>query len=393
MKNSTAELIDIYQTQPSARKEELIELLGNSSKPKSKKSSRFLVAAKRNSQEAEIINKYGLAAYNFLQEYVDFSDDKSIIVSTTSGFNLKFFSKNNNNAIVNLKRINDIRFLNKFLQTANELLPVNGVFIGCAETKTLRKTRILRKYPPVLNYIYYTLDFILKRAFPKISFTKKIYFWLTNGRNRVLSQTEILGRLYSCGFEILKEKVIGNLYYFVARKKGIPALDKSPTYGPLINIDRIGKDGKIIRVYKFRTMHPFAEYIQDYVYREQKLASGGKFRNDFRVTTIGKFMRRLWIDELPMIYNLLKGDVKIFGVRPLSRQYFMLYPEDYRKMRIKYKPGLVPPFYKDLPNTLEEIIESEKIYLRKYDEHPFRTDLSYLFKALHNIIFKSARSS
>ncbi|MGB4004731.1 MAG: hypothetical protein WBI03_00930, partial [Bacteroidales bacterium] len=63
-----------------------------------------------------------------------------------------------------------------------------------------------------------------------------------------------------------------------------------------------------------------------------------------------------------------------------------------QEIRIKYKPGLIPPFYVDLPKTFDEIIESEKKYLAAYDKHPFRTDMNYFFKAIYNILFKKARS-
>ena len=167
----------------------------------------------------------------------------------------------------------------------------------------------------------------------------------------------------------------------------------SPTYGPVISLKRVGKHGKIIHVYKLRTMHPFAEYLQDYVYKHNDLEEGGKFKNDFRVSTLGRYMRKLWIDELPMIFNLLKGDLKIVGVRPLSRHYFSLYTKELQERRIKYKPGLVPPFYADMPRTLEEIMQSELRYLEAYEKSPLMTDIRYFFKAFNNIIFKKARSN
>jgi lipopolysaccharide/colanic/teichoic acid biosynthesis glycosyltransferase/CheY-like chemotaxis protein len=346
----------------------------------------------KNAQIENVINECGLKPYYFIRNYLEILSPKSLIINTTSRFNLKIFYDREFDSLVNLKRINDIRYLNKFFETANELLPVNGIFIGCAETKGLRKKRILKKYPPVFNYIYYSLDFILKRVFPKLPVTKSIYFLLTQGHNRVLSKPEILGRLYSCGFEVMKEQLIDNMFYFVVKKVKNPVFDPNPTYGPVIKIRRNGKDGKIIKVYKFRTMHPYSEYLQEYMYRENKLASGGKFRNDFRVTTLGRFLRKFWLDELPMIYNLLKGDIKLVGVRPLSKQYFSLYPDDFKKIRIKYKPGLIPPFYKDLPKTFEEIIASEKEYIRQFEIHPIRTDIKYFFSAFYNILFKKARS-
>jgi lipopolysaccharide/colanic/teichoic acid biosynthesis glycosyltransferase len=93
-----------------------------------------------------------------------------------------------------------------------------------------------------------------------------------------------------------------------------------------------------------------------------------------------------------MLINLLKGDMKLFGIRPLSKQYYNLYNEELRERRIKYKPGLVPPFYVDMPKTLEEIMESEKKYLDLYDKNPFLTDWKYFWKAFQNIVFKKARS-
>ncbi len=141
-----------------------------------------------------------------------------------------------------------------------------------------------------------------------------------------------------------------------------------------------------------RTMYPYAEYLQDYIYKHHNLKEGGKFESDFRVSTQGKIMRRFWIDELPMFGNLIKGDLKIVGVRPLSKHYFNLYSKELQEKRTQWKPGLVPPYYSDLPKTLEEIQSSELKYLEAYEKNPFRTDWKYFWKAVYNIIFKNARS-
>jgi lipopolysaccharide/colanic/teichoic acid biosynthesis glycosyltransferase len=140
-------------------------------------------------------------------------------------------------------------------------------------------------------------------------------------------------------------------------------------------------------------MHAYSEYLQAYVFQLNNLQEGGKFSNDFRVTTLGRIFRKLWIDELPMLINLLRGDLKVVGVRPLSQHYFNLYSRELQEKRIKYKPGLVPPFYADLPKTLQEIMDSEMKYLEQYEQHPIITDIKYFFKAFYNIIFKRARSN
>jgi lipopolysaccharide/colanic/teichoic acid biosynthesis glycosyltransferase len=139
-------------------------------------------------------------------------------------------------------------------------------------------------------------------------------------------------------------------------------------------------------------MHPYAEYLQEYVYQKHDLQDGGKFKDDFRISTVGRIMRRLWIDELPSLINLFKGDLKIVGVRPLSRHYFSLYSKELQEKRTRYRPGLVPPFYVDNPKTLDEIMASENKYLDAYAKHPLWTDIKYLFVAAYNIIFKRYRS-
>ena len=84
--------------------------------------------------------------------------------------------------------------------------------------------------------------------------------------------------------------------------------------------------------------------------------------------------------------------MKLVGVRPLSETFFSVYPEDLKKARIKYKPGLIPPYYVDLPNSIEEVWESERKYLEKYKKNPIKTDLVYFIKSLNNILFHHAKS-
>jgi lipopolysaccharide/colanic/teichoic acid biosynthesis glycosyltransferase len=343
-------------------------------------------------REDAILVEIDQEAFNYVFSHARIDSPETLVISTTSRFNIETQLKEQFEAIVNLKRINDIRYVNKFFETANSRLPAGGLFIDFVETKNLRKKRILRKFPFIINYIAYFFDYIIKRILPRFLITKKIYFFLTRGQNRVFTKAETFGRLYSCGFEIIDEKFISGHLFFVARKTGEPHFPENPTYGPFVKLERIGYRGKKIRVYKLRTMHPYAEYLQDYIYKMQGLDEGGKFRSDFRVSTLGRILRTFWLDELPMLLNLLKGDLKLVGVRPLSEHYFNLYSKKLQEKRIEYKPGLIPPFYADNPKTLDEIMESEINYMEAYKKHPFLTDFKYFFRAGFNIIFKRYRS-
>lgn len=341
----------------------------------------------------QIIREAGERVYRFINYFVNLKSRKKLIVSTTNQFNIEKHQNTSLEYIVNLTRINDIRYVNQFFHTVNKKLVTGGVFVGCVETKDLRKQRIFKKFIPPFNFIYYFFDFIIKRVFPKFPVTKSIYFFLTRGQNRVISRAETLGRLISCGFEIVTEAFINKHLYFVAKKNGAPSHDPHPTYGPIVRLERIGKNGVPLTVYKMRTMHPFSEYLQDYIYKKNRLDTGGKFRNDFRITTLGRIMRKFWLDELPMLFNWLKGDLKLVGVRPLSRHYFSLYSKELQEKRVKYKPGLIPPYYADLPKTLDEIMASEMRFLEQYEKRPFITNFRYFFRAVFNIVFRKARSS
>jgi len=339
-----------------------------------------------------IVRETSENVYKYISKYVEANSSDSLVTSTATAFNIENQFHKSFKSIVNLKRVNDMRFVNKVFEAVNFKLENGGYFIGNVETYSLRKQRILKKFPPVINWGVYTVDFLFKRVSPKIWGVKKIYFFVTRGQNRVMSKAETLGRLYSCGFEIVDEELIDNRLYFLVKKIKEPVFDYNPTYGPLIRLKREGKDGKMIRVYKARTMHAYSEYLQEYVYKQNALQEGGKFKDDFRITTVGGILRKFWLDELPMIINLLKRDLKIVGVRPLSNHYRSLYPEEFQQRRKKYRPGLVPPFYADLPKDLDEIIDSERRYLDAYDKHPFIADWKYFWKAFNNIVFKRARS-
>ena len=86
--------------------------------------------------------------------------------------------------------------------------------------------------------------------------------------------------------------------------------------------------------------------------------------------------------------------MKLVGVRPLSRQFFGLYPPEMQELRTRTKPGLLPPLYyeKVQPESLEGIQESERRYLEAYLKHPFRTDWKYFWGIVGNIFLNHKHS-
>ena len=137
---------------------------------------------------------------------------------------------------------------------------------------------------------------------------------------------------------------------------------------PIFVQTRIGKNGKEFRMLKFRTMRPDAE--KEY----EKLASidpdkdiAHKLRNDPRITRIGRFLRRTSLDELPQLWNILRGDMSFVGPRPPLPSEVDQY-NDYQRLRLIVRPGLtciwqVQPHRNDI--SFEEWIQMDFHYIMK----------------------------
>lgn len=341
-----------------------------------------------------IIADSGEQVLHFLERYVPLYSSNTFTMRTSEIYNVQKLKYYRFSTIINFMPLNQIRGINQMFGMVNDKLPDEGLFVCCYEPQSTTKRNILTRFRlPFIGWIYYTLHFLYKRVLPKIFFTQRIYFDITEGKNRILSKAEVMGRLCYCGFEIVDEHKYGDLTYVVARRKFTPETLVKKSYGIFVALRRIGKNGKLFKVYKLRTMHPYSEYLQAYIYDKYSLQEGGKFNHDIRISTLGHFFRKVWIDELPMLLNLIKGDMKLVGVRPISQQYFSLYSEELQQKRTQHKPGLLPPFYADMPKTLEEIEASEMRYLVRCEEKgTLSTDFVYFWKIFYTIVFKRARS-
>ncbi|MGM0479747.1 MAG: sugar transferase [Bacteroidota bacterium] len=291
------------------------------------------------------------------------------------------------------RRINDIRFINQhFIKVNKNLEKGDHLVVHAQFLKHWREQRNARRIP-VIGGIVKAWDFALLRIMPKVAGIKKLYFGITKGKNRILSKAEVLGRLISCGFEIVQVLDQKKDAYVICKKVKAPSTSK-PSYGPLFKMTRVGKNGKIIGVYKLRTMHPYSEFLQEYLINNHGYNQNGKIKDDFRTTLWARRLRKYWIDEIPQLLNVLKGDMKLVGVRPVSPVYFKDIPKELQELRKKYKPGCIPPYVAfNEESSLESVLDSELKYLKMKEKNPWFTDTKLFFKALYNIIFKGKRSA
>ena len=296
-------------------------------------------------------------------------------------------------SIVNLTRVNDFTSINNFFVKINNCLPDAGMFIGCVETACIRKQKHFNSNWKLFKHFLWFHNFMFHRVHSKSRYTKDLYLRFTKHKYRWLTKAEVLGRLVCCGFEVIEYREINGLLYFVVMKTRKPSYYIKNSFGPLFAMTRIGKGGKAINVFKVRTMHPYSEYLQDFVIRLNGYNEVGKPANDFRLTRWGKFFRKYWIDEIPQFINVLKGDMALVGVRPLSRSRFKELPLDVQKERVKYKPGCIPPYVALLMPDAKGNIEAERIYMKEKQKYPVWTDVKYFFLGVFNIVTGKIRSS
>ena len=113
-----------------------------------------------------------------------------------------------------------------------------------------------------------------------------------------------------------------------------------PSAGPFYRQIRVGRHGKEFCMYKFRTMHANADKMIDQLAKQNEMDGPVfKMKNDPRITRVGKYLRKLSLDELMQFFNVLKGDMTLVGPRPpLPRE--VQYYTDYQKLRLLVTPGL-----------------------------------------------------
>jgi len=171
----------------------------------------------------------------------------------------------------------------------------------------------------------------------------------------------------------------------------IALLIRTDSKGPILYVqERIGLNGRPFYIFKFRTMAIDAD-------KKGLLTVGGK---DPRVTRFGYYLRRFKLDELPQLFNVLKGDMSLVGPRPEVKKYVDLYNSSQREV-LTVKPGITDYasiVFVDENDILAKSADPEQAYIqeimpaklalnRKYiDEKGLLTDFRIILKTLLRII-------
>lgn len=113
-----------------------------------------------------------------------------------------------------------------------------------------------------------------------------------------------------------------------------------PSAGPFYKQIRVGRHGKEFYMYKFRTMRPNSDKIIDNLVKQNEMDGPVfKMKEDPRITRVGKFLRKVSLDELMQFFNVLKGDMTLVGPRPPLPREVQFYT-DYQRLRLLVTPGI-----------------------------------------------------
>lgn len=203
--------------------------------------------------------------------------------------------------------------------------------------------------------------------------------------------SNMLKRIFDISVGLLSLPILIPLFLIVA------SLIKIDSSGPIFYRGiRAGKNGKAFHIFKFRTM------VQD----AEKLGSGTTALNDFRVTSVGKVIRKYKLDELPQVFNVIKGDMSIVGPRPELLEYAAKY-EGEEKLILSILPGITD--YSSIKfNALDVLVGevdankefNEKILpqrtalrLKYVKERTFLGDIRLIFLTFQIILMKFLKKS
>lgn len=157
---------------------------------------------------------------------------------------------------------------------------------------------------------------------------------------------------------------------------------KVESKGPVIfSQNRVGKNGNIFKMYKLRSMVVDAEELKA-KFASQNEMSGPMFKikNDPRITKIGKMIRKTSLDEIPQLWNVIRGDMSLVGPRPSLEKEVVQF-EDWMNKRLDVKPGLTCFWQVSGRNNIE-FEEWMQLDIKYVEEQNFWLDIKLIFKTV-----------
>lgn len=187
---------------------------------------------------------------------------------------------------------------------------------------------------------------------------------------------EVIKRLIDIVCSFLGVLVLSPLFIIIA------IIIKMTSKGPVFfSQKRVGKNGKEFDMYKFRSMVVNAEELKEKLAAKNEMSGPMfKMKDDPRVTKVGKFIRKTSIDELPQLWNVLKGDMSLVGPRPSLPKEVAQF-ENWMYKRLEVKPGLTCYWQVSGRNNID-FEDWMKLDIKYVDERSTWIDIKLIFKTV-----------
>lgn len=220
---------------------------------------------------------------------------------------------------------------------------------------------------------------------------------LTGAKQKVLSQTGTSYHVtYASRMVPMGQLILKRLMDICGALAGCVVLAiVTVIFGPLIKLEspgpvffaqkRVGKNGRIFKMYKFRSMYADAEERKKELMAQNEM-SGFMFKmeNDPRITKIGGFMRKTSLDEFPQFINILKGDMSLVGTRPPTLDEFSQY-SPYHKKRLSFRPGLTGMWQVSGRSDITDFEEIVRLDVEYIEDWSVGLDIKILLKTVFTV--------
>lgn len=183
--------------------------------------------------------------------------------------------------------------------------------------------------------------------------------------------------------------IIGLFITAIASIFIVPAIKLSDPGPVLFSQNRVGLNGRIFKIYKFRTMYVDAEARKKELMKQNEVNGGlmFKIKADPRITKVGKFLRKTSLDELPQFINVLKGEMSLVGTRPPTVDEVSLYA-NYHRRRISFKPGLTGMWQVSGRSNITDFEKVVSLDTQYIDEWSLWLDIKIILKTILVVLKK-----
>ena len=279
----------------------------------------------------------------------------------------------------------DNEFSNKYIGFVKSHKKSDYLFINSKNVKLKELSKIINDlnnyniiFTPIINGYDYSsaeIDILLRKR-------ENLIFLKNNLQNRYLRIIKLISDYL---LSLLLLPFILPLIFIIS------LLIKIESKGPIFYVQkRIGYKGKPFYIIKFRTMYidfDFESYLKKNETAKNEWETFRKLKRDPRITRIGKFLRKTSLDELPQIFNILKGEMSLVGPRAVTQEEIEKYYKENKKFYFSVKPGLTGLWQVSGRNQLsyEERVEIDKWYTINWS---IWLDFIILLKTIKVVLFR-----